>query len=70
MLCIIATKGEGEGRGIGEGKKKEEEKDFHGTNGVQLVSQLSFISSLLFFFFIPLQMQIADYLPIVTLDRV
>lgn len=44
-----------EGRGereIGEGKKKkEEEKDFHGTNGVQLVSQLSFISSPLFFFF-------------------
>lgn len=54
------------GRGIGE-KKKKKEKDFHGTNGVQLVSQLSFIS---FFFFILLQMQIADYLPIVTLDRV
>lgn len=53
------------GRGIGE-KKKKKEKDFHGTNGVQLVSQLSFIS----FFFILLQMQIADYLPIVTLDRV
>lgn len=35
------------GRGIGE-KKKKKEKDFHGTNGVQLVSQLSFIS---FFFF-------------------
>lgn len=52
MLCIIATKGKGEGEeGSGRGKKKEEEKDFHGTNGVQLVSQLSFISSPLFFFF-------------------
>lgn len=36
------------GRGIGEKKKKKKEKDFHGTNGVQLVSQLSFIS---FFFY-------------------
>lgn len=62
----------GGGRGIGEGKKKKRKKRIF----MELMACSLFRNSRLFlppfffFFFIPLQMQIADYLPIVTLDRV
>lgn len=54
------------GKGIGE-KKKRKKRIF-----MELMACSLFRNSrlFLFFFFILLQMQIADYLPIVTLDRV